>query len=255
MPVEYPIKRLSCDEFDAFESTIDTEYFGVVSAKVILKKACLSIQRQDELLDFLTNFEFITITNIANDPSNNHWLGKRTKAFLADVNIQFGKKATFTEEKTDDLIMMSDNFAGSDQIVNIAETSFKYSRFLNDPYLPLDKARQIYGDIAKNSFKKTGRFFATITRAETIAGFLLFSINASNSTSTIELVAIDQNHKGRGIGRSLIRSLESYVHGKGVAEIRVGTQLNNIDAFKFYTTCGFKVRECNSIYHYWPSRS
>jgi dTDP-4-amino-4,6-dideoxy-D-galactose acyltransferase len=255
MPVEYPIKRLSCDEFDAFESTIDTEYFGVVSAKVILKKACLSIQRQDELLGFLKNFEFITITNIANDPSNNHWLGKRTKAFLADVNIQFGKKATSTEEKTDDFIMISDNFAGSGQIVNIAETSFKYSRFLNDPNLPLEKARQIYGDIAKNSFQKTGRFFATITRAETIAGFLLFSINASNFTSTIELVAIDQNHKGRGIGRSLIRALETYVHGKGVAEIRVGTQLNNIDALKFYTTCGFKVRECNSIYHYWPSRS
>ena len=70
------MRKLSCEEFDAFESTIDTKYFEIASAKVVLKKACMIDQRQNELLSFLQNFEFIVITNKANDSSNNHWLGE-----------------------------------------------------------------------------------------------------------------------------------------------------------------------------------
>jgi ribosomal protein S18 acetylase RimI-like enzyme len=246
------MKKLSGDEFDASESPIDTEYFGISSAKVILKRACLDDQSQNNLLSFMRDFEFITIVNKANDPSNNRWLGEKTSAFLTDINMQLSKKVSITEKQDDNFLIVSDKFPENGQIIQIAETSFRFSRFLNDPYLPLEKARGIYGDITKNAFGKAGRFFVVFKTAEVIAGFLLFSINVLTSSSTIELIAIDPNHKGRGIGRLLIRSTEHYVRGTRIDMIKVGTQLDNTDALNFYTSNGFNYFEQNSIYHYWP---
>ncbi len=251
------MKKLSCDEYDAFPSPIDTEYFGVASAKVTLNKACKESQRQNELLRFLQNFAFITIINKANDPLNNLWLGRKTNAFLTDMNMQLIKKVTVTEKHDQDegSLVIVDNLPENNRIVKIAEATFEFSRFLNDPYLPAEKARYIYADITKNAFGKAGRFFVIFKTADTIAGFLLFSINESTTSSVIELLAIDQNHKRRGVGRSLLRSMEHHVGKRGIHTIKVGTQLDNFHALKFYTSNGFNFFERDSIYHYWPSKA
>jgi len=248
------IKRLSCDEFEAAESPVDTGYFGISSARVIFKKACLNTQNQNDLINFTQDFEFITLINKANDPFNNRWLGEKTKAFLTDINIQLSKKVTVTEKSDEYLLMVSDRFPRDERIIQIAKTSFGFSRFLNDPYLPLEKARGIYADITKNAFGKAGRFFVVYNTGDIVSGFLLFSINPPASSSTIELIAIDTSQKGRGIGRALIKSMERYVKEKGVITIHVGTQLDNIAALKFYTLNGFSYFEQNSVYHYWPLR-
>ena len=246
------MRRLTCEEFDAFESNIDTEYFGIPSARAILKSSCFSEQKQDELLEFLHGYEFIVITNKANNPINNRWIGERTKAFLVDVNLQFQKKVLASETIDENPAKISDNLPDNDQIVQLAETSFKFSRFLNDPYIPNDKARCIYGDYVTNAFGKTGRFFSYTQIEGVITGFLLFSVNRPNASSTIELIAVDQTFRGRGVGQVITRAMENYVNCQKIEKIIVGTQLNNLNALKFYTTYGFKHFECNAIYHYWP---
>jgi dTDP-4-amino-4,6-dideoxy-D-galactose acyltransferase len=250
------LAKLSCEEFDAFESKIDTDYFGIRASKVILKKACVSEQRQHDLLGFLRDYQFSSITNRMNEPFNNRWLGEKTTAFLTDMNIQLVKKVSGLENSDGSRVEISDKLSASDQIIQIAENAFGVSQFLNDPYLPRDKARCIYGDIAKNAFGKPGRFFAVIQSRESVKGFLLFSINhAFSSMAIIELLAINQDFKGQGIGKSLVRSVENYVSSAGVEKIKVGTQVTNTGALNFYTSYGFRHLECNSIYHYWHSNS
>ncbi len=247
-----PLRRISYQEFDAVESPVDTQYFGVSSAKVLLKEACSSVQTQKELLHFMQPFKFITITNRNNNPTNNRWLGEETTAFVTDMNVQFEKKVIPSEENIDDSTFVTDNFPGDEQIIQIARSSFVVSRFINDPYLPAEPAHWIYADIAKNAFRRVGRFFVIHSTENLIGGFLLFS--TSGSTSTIELVATNQNFKGRGIGQCLLRVMEQHVGRQGTENIRVGTQLANTAALKFYMAYGFKIKECNSIYHYWPSK-
>jgi dTDP-4-amino-4,6-dideoxy-D-galactose acyltransferase len=246
------LKRISYEDFDAVESPIDTHYFSVSSAKVLLKKPCLAIQQQTELLEFMQAFEFNVITNQANEPVNNHWLGKKTTAFLTDINIQLAKKVSFLEGATDKSTFVVDNFPGDEQIIQIAKSSFRVSRFLNDPYLPVEPAQCIYADITRNAFRRIGRFFVIHKTQQVISGFVLFAI--SGLSATIELVATNQNFKGRGIGQSLLKSMEHYLSNKGIEIIQVGTQLANTAALKFYISYGFRIKECNSIYHYWPSK-
>ena len=247
------LRRILHSDFDAVESLIDTQYFGIACAKVILKKACSSVHQQTELLAFMQAFEFVMITNQMNDPINNHWLGEKTAAFLTDMNIQFTKNITSSDEITDKSTFVTDNYPGDDQVIHIAQNSFAVSRFLNDPYLPSGPARCIYADITKNAFRKAGRFFVVHQTQNFINGFLLFA--TSGSFATIELVATHQDLKGHGIGKSLLYAMEQYLSRRGVESLNVGTQLANTMALKFYMSHGFRIKECSSIYHYWPSKS
>ena len=247
--------RISCDEFDAFESRIDSEYFGIRSAKVFLKKACVLESRQNDLLTFLNNFEFTSITNQANDSFNNRWLGEKTTAFLTDMNIQLVKSPIIARKNVGKIMESTDKFPGSNQVVQIAERAFKISQFLNDPYLPRERARCIYADITKNAFGKPGRFFTVSKSGEEVMGYLLFSFNLSSQMATIEILAIHPEHKGKGVGKSLVRSVENYVSSMGIKTIKVGTQATNVGALNFYTSYGFKYLECNAIYHYWRSKT
>lgn len=237
--------------FEAFELKWDTEYFGVPSARVILKDNVLTDEYK-EIEEFSHQFEFVTITNTDNKSKNNYWLTKNLGAFLTDVNVQFVK--CVSEVSFDNIANVYEAYSYNQKILDIACNAFKYSRFFNDPYLPSDKAKNIYVHWVEGAFGKIGRYFVIVKIQEEIAGFLLFSIDEKKEYATIELIAVDATFRGAKIGKSLVVGMESFLHKKGVSFVKVGTQIDNVTAIRFYTNCGFKYRSCNSIYHYWPHK-
>lgn len=242
------------EEYIAEESEIDSKYFDTRTLKVVLKRGITNSQNVDELIRLMQRYEFVIIINKTNNALNNRWLGLKTKAFLTDVNMQFVKTVSAGIKKNENDVTITDKMNFDHQLLRLAQISFKYSRFLNDPYLNSDKAKQIYKDIVINSFEKPNLFFATArTRGKTF-GFSLFSMDNITQTSTIKLIAIDPKYKGAGTGRLLMHSIESYLSRVGISSLRVGTQLDNIDAINFYHTYGFIQDECNSVYHFWPSK-
>ena len=98
----------------------DTDYFGVSSARVNLN-GNVDNKGQNEIIEFCKNYDFVTISNLDNIKENNHWIGNRTSAFLADMNIQFlkalGNKPDYKDEKT----YVVNCLSGNEQIVNIAK--------------------------------------------------------------------------------------------------------------------------------------
>jgi dTDP-4-amino-4,6-dideoxy-D-galactose acyltransferase len=245
------LKELRREEYDAHESQIDTEYLGINSAKVVLRKGITSSQVQNELISFINDFEFTTIINKGNNAINNLWLCQKTNAFLTDVNVQLVKNVSFDREVDEKLTSISNNFPETKKIIWIAENSFHYSRFLNDPYLPLEKARKTYGDITRNSFGKGDRYFNVYQKDDEIVGYILFSLVTLESTARINLIAIDTNFLGQRVGHILINTLDNYLYLNDIHTLRVGTQIDNVGALNFYASIGFKYIESNSIYHYW----
>jgi ribosomal protein S18 acetylase RimI-like enzyme len=226
----------------------DTDYFGVSSARVNLY-GIVDEKGQEHIIEFSKEYDFVTISNINNIKDNNQWIGNRTNAFLADMNTQFLKilvdKPYYQDEKTYVLNCLSRN----EQIVDIARKSFRYSRFFNDPQLPVEKAKSIYLHWTECAFQKENKYFAISEREGNIAGYILFSYNGDSCV--IELIAVDEKHQGQKVGKSLIHEMESYVKYQGISKIKVGTQVNNISASQFYSAMGFKYVSCGSMYHLW----
>ena len=237
--------------FEAYESTWDTDYFGVLSAKVILKDS-ISEFESDALIDFLSCFDFVTIYNLHNNKENNYWLGKHMGMYLADINVQFIKNLSVGFVESENPAEIFEAYQHDERVLRIAHGAFIYSRFFNDPNLPRDKAKGVYAHWAENAFGKSERYYALAKNQGEIGGFILFSFNTNTSVGTIELLAVDERHRGLRVGKSLIAGVEKFMNQKGIENIKVGTQADNSSAIRFYTSCGFNQKTCNSIYHYWP---
>lgn len=226
----------------------DTDYFGVSSARVNIN-GVVDEQGQEEIIEFSKDYDFVTISNLDNIKENNHWIGNRTNAFLADINIQFIKVLVDKPDYQDEKTYVVNCLSGNEQIAEIARKSFNCSRFFNDPKLPVEQAKNIYLHWTECAFGQENKFFAISEREGNVAGYILFSFNGDSSV--IELIAVDEKCRGQGVGKSLIHEMESFVINQEISKIKVGTQVNNISAAKFYTKMGFKYVRCGSMYHLW----
>lgn len=226
----------------------DTDYFGISSARVNLNGS-VDKEGQEEILDFCKDYQFVTISNHNNINENNQWIGKRTESFLADMNMQYLKILNDESNYRDDRTYVINNLSRNEQIVDIARSTFNYSRFFNDQNLAENKAKKIYIHWTISAFDQKNKYFVISTRDGNVAGYILFSM--SKDISVIELIAVDEKYQGQSIGKSLIYTMETFVLNRGIKKIKVGTQANNITANQFYTGMGFKYVSCGSIYHLW----
>lgn len=62
---------------------------------------------------------------------------------------------------------------------------------------------------------------------------------------------MDRKYRGKGIGKILIDNLEMFCFMHDINLIKVGTQVVNSGAIRFYNRIGFNYIGCNSIYHHW----
>lgn len=246
----------NCENFTCFTLDWDSDYFNVKAGKVILKNE-VSKETMDNLKSELKKFEFITIYNINNNNLNNHWICGEINAVLVDINIQYVKKISKPENELEDFndIEIQSNYEYNTQVVEIANEEFKYSRFYNDDNLSKLKSEEIYLNWIKNSFNKENKFFILPRDNDKIQGFILFSVDRLSNSIVIELIAVSKNYQGIGIGGKMIKALEKYGYDNNVGFIKVGTQLNNIEANNFYQRNGFKYSNCSSIYHWWNKKT
>lgn len=226
----------------------DTDYFGVNSARVNLS-GIVDERGQEEIIEFCKGYDFVTISNLDNIKENNQWIGKRTNAFLADINIQFLKILTDKPDYQDEKTYVLNSLPRNEQIVDIAVRSFDFSRFFNDPNLPQEQAKNIYLHWTECAFSQENKYFVISEREGNVAGYILFSTD--EDSSVIELIAVDEKYQGQRVGKSLINTMESFVIDQRIKKIQVGTQVNNISAAQFYNATGFKYVSCVSLYHLW----
>lgn len=267
--------------FACSELAWDTEYFGVRSGKVDLFDA-VDEAGQDEVLRFCAEHEFVTIRNHGSRAENNRWIGLRTNAFLADMNVRFEMKSdsklncagsrdsenssaegrpvecapiagawerVYGAEDSGNRVRIRNFMPPDEGIEAIAGKAFLNSRFRKDPRLLRDRAEGLHVRWVHNAFERADRFFAVYEREGAVAGFTLVSFPEDGAV--IELIAVDERFRGQKIGKAMIGALRAFAEERGVRRIAVGTQADNVTAVRFYGTMGFTYADCAAVYHLW----
>lgn len=238
------------ESYDFYELKWDTEFFGVNCAKAILHKP-LTLDEFNELKDSLKNYQFVSIENSNSDSTNAQLIGKNTKAFLADINIQFKKNLEGPYEMPIN-ISIHQALEKTEQIIEIAE--FEFSKFIEDPELAKRGGDNVYNQWLINSFGKSDKYFAlSKNENDEINGFLLYSY--SEDACIVELIAVAKQSSQGGIGTNLFQAIEYEAFVQGSTEIRVGTQMRNTGAINFYNRMVCKQVGCHQIYHLWNYNS
>lgn len=228
----------------------EEETFGIKAAKLNLEYE-VAQEQWNELNKEFKEYEMIVINNCGNNSKNNLLIGELNNCFIADINVQFEKKHSNINEEKNINVRITNNKELDENLIKIAENSFVYSRFTNDPNLDKEKARLIYVDWTRNSFNKKNKYFVTYEEGNKSVGFIVFSIN--KNIATIELVAVDIEYQNKRIGKAMMIEIERFLYEvkKEVNLIKVGTQAENENAIRFYQNRGFKLVKINTIYHKW----
>jgi len=59
----------------------------------------------------------------------------------------------------------------------------------------------------------------------------------------IMALAVDEKHRGRGVGRQLLSELESWAKEESCAGVRLVSGFDRLGAHRFYYCCGYSLRK------------
>ncbi len=194
-------------------------------------------------------YDLVFIKDFSNTLQNQNILLSHVNFSLVDLSIDFilklDKNISFINNKEMSVSSKPHDLQG---LLLIATKSFVKSRFYNDDLIPNSMASKLYENWLINAAKDKNRFFISDNQSRC---FLIFSKTNDNKGVIIELIAVDENYKKQGFGKSLIETLIEYSINNDYEYISVLTQFNNFEAIKLYSKFGFSYKNLIPIYHYW----
>lgn len=128
----------------------------------------------------------------------------------------------------------------------IAESAFSHDRFHKDK-LVAKYAGNIKKAWATNYFdNKRGDMMLVYENKGEIEGFV--QLLQAKDTVIIDLIAVREKSKKKGIASSLISSIRKFY--PKCAEIIVGTQITNIPSISLYSKLNFQIMASSYVFHY-----
>lgn len=130
----------------------------------------------------------------------------------------------------------------------IAHKEFIYDRFHVDKKINTAAASKVKEEWAGNFFVgKRGDWLVVSEEDGEVNGFLLLLKGVNNSV-VIDLIAVDEKHKRKGIAKKMIEfSMNSCLDSRSA--MYVGTQIQNLESLSLYTSMGFRVISASYIWH------
>ncbi|HET7568265.1 MAG TPA: GNAT family N-acetyltransferase [Gaiellaceae bacterium] len=141
--------------------------------------------------------------------------------------------------------------AQREAVVEIARSSFRWSRFHLDPEVPDELANRIKADWIESYFAGTRGEHLLVALADgEPAGFLavIAGEEEGRTLRTIDLIAVAEHARGRGLARALTAAFVA--ESAAVCdEVRVGTQAANVAATRLYESLGFSLVRAQYALH------
>ncbi len=167
---------------------------------------------------------------------------------LVDTNVIFEKKPHPDQEAEDDSGVRLAKPADRIATVELARKGFGYSRFHLDPEIPRETANRIKADWVAAYFAGTRGHQMVVVEVEgAVVGFLQL-LRAADEALVIDLIAVDERYRCRGLGGEMIAFVESRAGSAPI--LRVGTQIANTASIRFYEGLGFRMTEAQYVFHY-----
>jgi len=134
-----------------------------------------------------------------------------------------------------------------DAVAGVSERTMTTSRFSLDPAIPDAVAGRIKRRWAANCVAGLRGVGVTVAEVDgRVAGFL--AVVAAGDRRVIDLVAVDEDQRGRGVGRALVADFVRR-HGPAAQGLAVSTQAGNAPSLALYESLAFRVAAAAWVLH------
>lgn len=179
----------------------------------------------------------------------------KVSGILVDEKITFSTRISGTNTYAgSDFIKPYDLNYASEKLKSIALQSGIYSRFKVDPNFRNNEYEKLYTEWIEKSVRKEIAKEVLIYREDNDSDEKgLITLGQNNNIGSIGLLAVDNEERGKSIGKKLVHSALIYFGEKRADTVEVVTQAQNKGACGFYRSLGFEVKSIVNIYHLWIS--
>lgn len=148
----------------------------------------------------------------------------------------------------DGIFLYSHTPLSREELIFLSLESSKHSRYRIDPEISNDKADELYIKwIDKTINNLATHEILALKRDGRIVGMI--AIKMVSGCHHIELVAVHPKYYRQGIAGKLIKASFQHALEKGVRDVSVVTQLDNVEACGLYKKYNFKIDTVKYLYH------
>ncbi len=168
---------------------------------------------------------------------------------IVDVNVTFERGPA--EITLDDEILVREVTREDEAgVLEIAGSSFVYSRFHLDPFISKDLADKIKREWIVNYIRKQRGERLLVAEADgRPAGFLALLVTGDvEKVGVIDLIGVAKDMRGRGVGRRLVEYHIQDAYQK-YSRLIVGTQIANVPSMRLYAKCGYDISNSTYVLH------
>ncbi len=166
-------------------------------------------------------------------------------AFLTDIRVEYAR--TTSPEVG---ISRPAAAADMDALAGIARTAFRgLTRFYADPFLNDLRCDYLYEGWLHENFDDPLVAVLMVGDGDSPAGFV--TVKFDGDLASIVLIAVAEQHRGRGLGLNLTHAAVNYAYLRGFPKISVVTQGCNMASQRAFQAAGFRITEAAVWLHKW----
>lgn len=133
----------------------------------------------------------------------------------------------------------------------IARTAFPLTRFYADPRLDDDRCAELYEEWTRSLCAGAADVVLVAEREGAPVGYI--TVDLSEGSSEIGLIAVAEECRGQGVGFDLVASAIDWAYGKEAKTMTVVTQGRNLAALRTFERSGFRIVNTSLWFHKWYS--
>jgi ribosomal protein S18 acetylase RimI-like enzyme len=230
-------------KFNAFE----TKHLGLKSGKVFYSASEIETLEPSmvyRLAEEAKNKRYDLLSLRIQSPSNATTMVFENVGFRKVEDMLSYSRKVFRSAKGSNAVRVARK-DDIDYISQIGERSFSFDRFHSDPYIDNDKADKLKRAWSRNCLThRASKVF--VFQDEKVDGFL--ACVKTKHALVIDLIAVAEEKRGCGIGRSLIGACEEY-YREQCNVYSVSTQSHNKASINLYNSCGFQLVSKQATFH------
>jgi dTDP-4-amino-4,6-dideoxy-D-galactose acyltransferase len=229
----------------------DSNFFGFRIARV--NSTQLSKQKIEKILEWCQQNQIECLYFLADsDHPRTVYLAENHGFRFVDIRMTL--QAIIPEPKPTGVpSAIIRNYYPSDlpDLVNIARSSFRRSRFYADPRFSPEACDLLYETWVKKECNTNPEGVFVAEKDNQIIGFITCQLSRERYMGSIGLIGVAGPSRGLGIGQSLIEHAVQWAHDHGTKQIEVITQGRNTQALRLYERVGFLTQHVQVWYHKW----
>lgn len=110
---------------------------------------------------------------------------------------------------------------------------------LNDYKVPLNVLKQRFSEMINQNYECAGVY--DDEKLIGVCGLWFCTRHYSGKSVEPDHVYIDDNYRGKGLGKEFFKWIYKYVEEKGCESIELNTYVSNFESHKFYFNEGYKI--------------